>query len=108
MVGYPPTADWLAEIYRGIEAANTFLFVISPDLVASEVCTLEIEYAVKYNKRLAPVVWQETDNVHPSVSAHNWIFLRPEDDFEVIDMMCVCCHVIYRMVFRQGRGVTDE
>ena len=30
----PPTADWLAEIY--IEAANTFLFVTSPDSVASE------------------------------------------------------------------------
>ena len=29
----PPTADWLAEIYSGIEAANTFLFVISPDSV---------------------------------------------------------------------------
>jgi len=27
----PPTADWLAEIYSGIEAADTFLFVISPD-----------------------------------------------------------------------------
>ena len=26
----PPKADWLAEIYSGIEAANTFLFVISP------------------------------------------------------------------------------
>ena len=25
----PPTADWLAEIYRGIEAANTFLFVMA-------------------------------------------------------------------------------
>ena len=77
----PPTADWLAEIYRGIEAANTFLFVISPDSVASEVCTLEIEHAVKHNKRLIPVVWAETDDVHPAISTHNWIYLRPEDDF---------------------------
>ena len=38
----PPTADWLAEIYSGIEAANTFLFVISPDSVTSEICTLEL------------------------------------------------------------------
>lgn len=83
MAGYPPTADWLAEIYRGIESANTFLFVISPDSVGSEVCTLEIEHAVKHNKRLIPVVWQETDSVHPSMSTHNWIFLRPKDDFEV-------------------------
>ena len=27
----PPTADWLAEIYGGIEAADSFLFIISPD-----------------------------------------------------------------------------
>ena len=78
----PPTADWLAEIYRGIEAANTFLFVISPDSVASEICTLEIEHAVKHNKRLVPVVWKETDDAHQAMSAHNWVFLREEDDFE--------------------------
>ena len=29
----PPTADWLAEIYSGIESANTFLFVINPESV---------------------------------------------------------------------------
>ena len=34
-----PTADWLAEIYQGIEAADSFLFVISPDSVVSEFCT---------------------------------------------------------------------
>ena len=54
MAEYPPTADWLAEIYRGIEATNPFLFVISPDSVASGVCTLEIEHAVKHNNRLVP------------------------------------------------------
>jgi len=46
-----------AEIYSGIEAANSFLFIISPDSVASEICTLEIEHAVKHNKRLVLVVW---------------------------------------------------
>ena len=78
----PPTADWLAEIYRGIEAADSFLFVISPDSVASEICTLEIEHAVKHNKRLVPVVWKDADDVHQSMSAHNWVFLRQQDDFE--------------------------
>ena len=51
----PPTADWLAEIYHGIEAADSFLFIISPDSVTSEVCTLEIEHSVTHNKRLVPV-----------------------------------------------------
>ncbi len=78
----PPTADWLAEIYRGIEAADSFLFIISPDSVASEICTLEIEHAVKHNKRLVPVVWQDAEDVHQSMTAHNWVFLRAEDNFK--------------------------
>ena len=79
-----PTADWLAEIYRGIESADSFLFVISPDSVVSEFCTLEIEHAVKHNKRLIPVVWEDVEDsqVHTSMVARNWIFLRQEDDFE--------------------------
>ena len=40
-----PTADWLDEIYTGIQAADSFLFIISPDSVASEICSLEIEHA---------------------------------------------------------------
>ena len=80
----PPTADWLAEIYRGIEAADSFLFIISPDSVASEICTLEIEHAVKHNKRLVPVVWKEVEDNqgHSAMMAHNWVFLRQEDNFE--------------------------
>ena len=74
--------DWLAEIY--IEAADTFLFVISSDSVTSEICTLEIEHAVKHNKRLVPVVWKEVEDnqVHSAMSTHNLVFLRQQDDFE--------------------------
>ena len=43
----PPTADWLAEIYSGIEAANTFLFVISPDSVTSEIFTRLITVIIR-------------------------------------------------------------
>ena len=80
----PPTAEWLDEVYAGIQAADTFLFIISPDSVVSEICTLEIEHAVQHNKRLVPVVLHdvEDDQVHSAMSAHNWVFLREEDDFE--------------------------
>ena len=80
----PPTAEWLDEVYAGIQAADTYLFIISPDSVVSEICTLEIEHAVQHNKRLVPVVLRdvEDDQVHSAMSAHNWVFLREEDDFE--------------------------
>ena len=74
-----PTADWFAAIYRGIEAADSLMFIISPASVASEIRTLEIEHVVKRNKRLVSVVWKDTDDVHPAMSAHNWLFLRAED-----------------------------
>ena len=80
----PPTAEWLDEVYAGIQAADTFLFIISPDSVVSEICTLEIEHAVQHNKRLVPVVLHdvEDDQVHSAMLVHNWVFLREEDDFE--------------------------
>ena len=80
----PPTSEWLDEVYAGIQEADTFLFIISPDSVVSEICTLEIEHAIQHNKRLVPVVLHdvEDDQVHSAMSAHNWVFLREEDDFE--------------------------
>ena len=50
--------------------------------MASEICTLEIEHAVKHNKRLVPVVWKDAKSVHEVMSVHNWVFLRGEDNFE--------------------------
>lgn len=84
----PLTAEWLEEIYRGIEAANAFAFVISPDSVRSEVCNLELSHALEHRKRLIPIVRRELVEaydqaaLHPSISSHNWVFFREEDDFE--------------------------
>lgn len=52
----PPTAEWLKEIFASIEAADNFLFVISPDSCASEMCREEVAYAEANHKRLIPVV----------------------------------------------------
>lgn len=83
----PPTADWLAEIKAGIEAAHTFVFVITPNAVRSEVCRLEVDHAVTCNKRLVPILREEVTNpadqklVHPDLNRHNWIMLRESDNF---------------------------
>src|SRR6266508_1293574 len=54
--GIPPTVDWWREIERGIEGADIFLFLLSPDSARSKVCKQEIEHAAKNGKRLIPVV----------------------------------------------------
>jgi WD40 repeat protein len=81
----PPTAAWMQEIQAGIEGANAFVFVISPDSVVSEVCRMEIEHAVKNNKRLIPILHRDVPDrslIHPSLASHNWLFFRENDNFE--------------------------
>lgn len=81
----PITADWWQEIERGIEGANTFIFVLSPDSIASTVCNKEIVYAVQHNKRLVPIVRREGFNssqVNPELNKRNWLFFREIDGFD--------------------------
>jgi len=82
--GIPPTVDWWKEIEKGIEEADAFVFLISPDSVNSKVCRQEIEHAVKNGKRLIPLVIRETngDEIPSQLNALNWIFFREADDFD--------------------------
>jgi WD40 repeat protein len=79
----PPTADWWEQIQKGIESADTFLFLLSPDSVKSEVCGREIDYAVKMGKRMIPIVAREVSpsEVHAVLTRLNWIFFREQDDY---------------------------
>ncbi|MGG6293529.1 toll/interleukin-1 receptor domain-containing protein [Leptolyngbya sp. AN02str] len=81
----PFGTDWWEEIKRGIEVADTFIMVLSPDSVASEVCGRELEHAIQHNKRLLPLVCQDVQpqDVHAELSKINWVFLRPTDDFDI-------------------------
>ena len=81
----PLTADWWQEIKHGIEAADTFVFVVSPDSVSSKVCNQEIDHAVKHHKRLVPIVRRDdfdTQQAHEALRRHNWLFFREQDDFD--------------------------
>jgi YD repeat-containing protein len=81
----PLGTAWWQEIQNGIEASDTFIFVISPDSIASKVCTQEIDHAVLYRKRLMPIVRREgfdPELMHPSLSEHNWLFFREQDNFD--------------------------
>src|SRR5512142_2312032 len=80
----PKGEDWEQEIYRGIEEADAFLFLISPDSVESKMCNKEIAHAVKNGKRILPIVLRDADPkiVDPEISKRNWIFCRErQDDF---------------------------
>jgi hypothetical protein len=81
--------EWWKEIEEGIEGADTFVFVISPDSVASKVCQDEINHAIKYNKQILPIVYRDAyellekeNSAHQAISSHNWLFFRDTDNFD--------------------------
>lgn len=80
----PPAAPWSEEVKSAIESSDSFIFVISKDSAASSECRLEIENAVKQNKRLIPIVREKVDDkaVHEKLRIPNWIFFCEDDDFE--------------------------
>src|SRR5438552_6209847 len=82
--GIPPGDTWEKTIYGAIEATHTFIFVLTPDSIASEICGKEIAHAAANNKRLVPIVYRDVaaDNVPKSLGELNWIFYRDSDDFE--------------------------
>lgn len=82
--GIPPTVDWWKEVEKGIEEADIFIFLISPDSARSKVCGQEIDAAVRNGKRLIPLVVRDiSGDEAPSQLNHlNWIFFRESDNFE--------------------------
>src|SRR5437867_525459 len=79
-----PTEEWMQAIYGAIEGAHTFVFVLTPDSVASIVCGREIAHAAAHNKRIVPIVARNVnaDTAAEALAKLNWIFFRESDDFE--------------------------
>src|SRR6266496_5536991 len=71
-----PTEEWMQAIYGAIEGADTFVFVLTPDSVASVVCGREIAHAAAHNKRMVPIVARDVDAaaVPEALAKLNWIF----------------------------------
>lgn len=99
----PRAADWLQEIYTGIEGADTFILIVSQHSLISEICNYEIAHARKHNKRIIPVIrqriegdidtfvkgnwygkeWQSiADDNWKSIGHLNWLFFDNDDNFD--------------------------
>jgi WD40 repeat protein len=79
--GIIPTDEWRVEIRAAIEAAHTFVFVISPASVHSAMCLEELSFAVDLKRRLTPVKWSEVADALVPQALQNlqWIILRPDE-----------------------------
>ncbi|MEO8358285.1 MAG: TIR domain-containing protein, partial [Chloroflexota bacterium] len=80
----PPTVDWKLQIQKGVEEADTFLFLISPDSVKSRECLNELTLAITNGKRLIPLVVRQIDpQDSPNELKHiNWIFFNKPEEFD--------------------------
>ena len=83
----PPAVDWQNQIDDGIEKTHNFIFIIAPHSVKSPYCRKELELAIRYNKRILPLLHVNCDafweQVHPKIKKTNWLFFQEEiDDFD--------------------------
>jgi TIR domain len=79
----PESAEWRAEIFAGIEQADNFVFLISPDSAKSWMCGQEISHAVANNKRIITILYHPVDHkeLPPGLAEIQWINY-PELGFE--------------------------
>ena len=73
-----PGEPWQDRLAQLIRAADTVVFVITPDSVASPICAWEVEEAERLAKRIVPVVWRTADHakVPGRLSRLNYIFFN--------------------------------
>ena len=78
------TEDWLKKIFRGIDAANHFVVVLSPDNISSEICCKELAYAVQANKRIIPILFRDLGALRApdEVARLNWLFYTDRDNLD--------------------------
>ena len=78
----PPGAAWRSELGSGIEAAGAFVFVISPDSIASAECAEELRRATEIGKRLVPVLYRDTTGVPDSLASVQYIDAESHADLD--------------------------
>ncbi len=77
-----PGEPWKERLAGLIAAADTVVFVVSPDSVASSVCAWELEESGRLSKRLIPIVARRiADSDAPALLGRlNWVFCGDCDD----------------------------
>jgi WD40 repeat protein len=78
-----PGEDWQSRLAALIVRADSIVFIISPDSIASKHCSWEADEAVRLSKRLLPVVYRAVpdDQVPGRIKRLNYIFMTGDHDY---------------------------
>lgn len=71
----PLAVDFQEQINIGIEKADYFIFIITPNSIQSKYCKIEIDLARKYNKRIIPLLHHPVEDdevVDEEIRKINW------------------------------------
>jgi formylglycine-generating enzyme required for sulfatase activity len=79
-----PSEKWWQRIKDMITQADTLVFVLSPEAVASKVCEDEVEFAASLNKRFVPIVCRRVDasDVPETLRELNWLLFDDPQRFD--------------------------
>jgi TIR domain len=75
---------WWDRLKTLMMQADTVVFVVSPNSIASKVALNEVEFAASMNKRFAPIIWRrvaEDSMVPDKIREYNFIFFDDESQF---------------------------
>jgi tetratricopeptide (TPR) repeat protein len=77
-----PGEPWQERLSGLLAAADTVVFCVSPDWVASPVCGWELDESARLGKRFIPVIARTVAvaDAPPAVARLNWIFCTETDD----------------------------
>lgn len=66
-----------------VESSDAFLFVVSPDSVASPYCSQEVDHAIALHKRVVPVLWRPVPDtqIPREIRERHWISFTDPDAF---------------------------
>ena len=76
--------DWWKRLQSLIQQADTVVFVLSPDAVASREALREVEYAASLNKRFAPIVCRRVEDtaIPEALRRLNFVFFDDQAQLE--------------------------
>jgi WD40 repeat protein len=79
----PPASEWEEDIHDNIDAAESFVAIVSANSLASEYCARELARAQEGGKRIVPVACEpapDPESAPTALRQLNWIWFRASDD----------------------------
>lgn len=98
----PKGEEWWAQIVIGIEQSNSFLVVLSPDYMRSQVCQWELAKARMYMKKIIPVMVRDVFTDHDLLNELNDLtFVNPDGE-------TIYCEANWKMLTKHNYVIADS